>query len=108
MADDNINNGSSDEQLPEDLRRLLDRAQADDSGEDVYDPDAEGEDTEDDDDGELEEEFGDGGRGEATGETDEHGGTLQISEFGHEMRQSFIEYSMSVITARACRTCAMV
>ena len=102
MADDNINNGSSDEQLPEDLRRLLDRAQADDSGEDVYDPDAEGEDAEeDDDDGELEEEFGDGGRGEATGETDEHGGTLQISEFGHEMRQSFIEYSMSVITARA-------
>ena len=42
MADDNINDGSSDEQLPEDLRRLLDRAQADDSGEDVYDPDAEG------------------------------------------------------------------
>ena len=102
MADDNINNGSSDEQLPEDLRRLLDRAQADDSGEDVYDPDAEGEDAEeDDDDGELEEEFGDGGRGVDTGETDEHGGTLQISEFGHEMRQSFIEYSMSVITARA-------
>ena len=102
MADDNINNGSSDEQLPEDLRRLLDRAQADDSGQDVYDPDAEGEDAEEDDDGgELEEEFGDGGRGVDTGETDEHGGTLQISEFGHEMRQSFIEYSMSVITARA-------
>ena len=102
MADDNINNGSSDEQLPEDLRRLLDRAQADDSGQDVYDPDAEGEDAEeDDDDGELEEEFGVGGRGVDTGETDEHGGTLQISEFGHEMRQSFIEYSMSVITARA-------
>ena len=102
VADDNINNGSSDEQLPEDLRRLLDRAQADDSGQDVYDPDAEGEDAEeDDDDGELEEEFGDGGRGVDTGETDEHGGTLQISEFGHEMRQSFIEYSMSVITARA-------
>ena len=37
VADDNINNGSSDEQLPEDLRRLLDRAQADDSGQDVYD-----------------------------------------------------------------------
>ena len=102
VADDNINNGSSDEQLPEDLRRLLDRAQADDSGQDVYDPDAEGEDAEeDDDDGELEEEFGDGDRGVDTGETDEHGGTLQISEFGHEMRQSFIEYSMSVITARA-------
>ena len=103
MADDNNTNGTgSDEQLPEDLRRLLDRAQADDSGQDVYDPDAEGEDAEeDDDDGELEEEFGDGGRGVDTGETDEHGGTLQISEFGHEMRQSFIEYSMSVITARA-------
>ncbi len=105
MADENNNSGTgSDEQLPDDLRRLLDRAQADESGEDVYDPDAEdseGEDEDDEDDGELEEEFGEGGRGVATGETDEHGGTLQISEFGHEMRQSFIEYSMSVITARA-------
>ena len=34
-------------------------------------------------------------------ETDIHGGTLQMREFGHEMEQSFIEYSMSVITARA-------
>ena len=103
MADENNTNGTgSDEQLPDDLRRLLDRAQADESGEDVYDPDAESEDADDDeDDGELEEEFGEGGRGVATGETDEHGGTLQISEFGQEMRQSFIEYSMSVITARA-------
>ena len=86
--------------LPDDLRRLLDRAQAEDSGQDVYvesDDDAEDE----DDDGELEEEFGQAGRGSGTGETDEHGGALQISEFGHEMRQSFIEYSMSVITARA-------
>ena len=87
--------------LPEDLRRLLDRAQASDEGEDVYDPDEESEDAEDEDDGELEEEFGQAGRGEDSGETDEHGGALQISEFGHEMRQSFIEYSMSVITARA-------
>ena len=103
MADENNNSGTgADEQLPDDLRRLLDRAQADESGEDVYDPDADGDDAEEeDDDGELEEEFGEGGRGVATGETDEHGGTLQISEFGHEMRQSFIEYSMSVITARA-------
>ena len=104
MADENNNSGTgADEQLPDDLRRLLDRAQADENGEDVYDPDADDEDAEDDDedDGELEEEFGEGGRGVATGETDEHGGTLQISEFGHEMRQSFIEYSMSVITARA-------
>ena len=86
--------------LPEDLRRLLDRAQAEDSGQDVYvesDDDAE----DDEDDGELEEEFGQAGRATGTGEVDEHGGALQISEFGHEMRQSFIEYSMSVITARA-------
>lgn len=86
--------------LPEDLRRLLDRAQADDEGTDVYvesDDDAD----DDEDDGELEEEFGQAGRGTDAGMTDEHGGALQISEFGHEMRQSFIEYSMSVITARA-------
>ena len=110
MADDN--NTHDDEQrpgaqgagdaadLPEDLRRLLDRAQADDEGTDVYvesDDDAD----DDEDDGELEEEFGQAGRGTDAGMTDEHGGALQISEFGHEMRQSFIEYSMSVITARA-------
>ena len=89
-------------ELPEDLQRLLDRAQASDEGADVYDPDEESEDAEDeDDDGELEEEFGQAGRGMDAGITDEHGGALQISEFGHEMRQSFIEYSMSVITARA-------
>lgn len=110
MADDN--NTHDDEQrlgaqgagdaadLPEDLRRLLDRAQADDEGADVYvesDDDAD----DDEDDGELEEEFGQAGRGTNAGMTDEHGGALQMSEFGHEMRQSFIEYSMSVITARA-------
>ena len=110
MADENNNNTPGDEAaLPDDLRRLLDRAQASDEGEDVYD---EGEDVydetegaddaeDDDDDGELEEEFGNAGTGVDTGETDEHGGALQIKEFGHEMRQSFIEYSMSVITARA-------
>ena len=65
--------------LPEDLRRLLDRAQASDEGEDVYDPDEESEDAEDEDDGELEEEFGQAGRGEDSGETDEHGGALQVS-----------------------------
>ena len=88
MADDINNNGEDqgNESLPDDLRRLLDRAQASDEGEDVY---------------ELEEEFGNAGTGVDTGETDEHGGALQIKEFGHEMRQSFIEYSMSVITARA-------
>ena len=102
MADENNNNtpDGENEALPEDLQRLLARAQASDTGEDVYDPDEGGED-EDDDDGELEEEFGNAGTGETTDETDEHGGTLQIKEFGHEMRQSFIEYSMSVITARA-------
>ena len=100
MADDtNITGGENGADLPEDLRRLLDRASAEDEGADVYvesDEDDDG-----DDDGELEEEFGDAGRGTDSGETDEHGGALQLSEFGHEMRQSFIEYSMSVITARA-------
>ena len=100
MADDtNITGGENGADLPEDLRRLLDRASAEDEGTDVYvesDEDDDG-----DDDGELEEEFGDAGRGTDSGETDEHGGALQLSEFGHEMRQSFIEYSMSVITARA-------
>ena len=103
MADENNNNTPGDEAaLPDDLRRLLDRAQASDEGEDVYD-ETEGADDadDDDDDGELEEEFGNAGTGVDTGETDEHGGALQIKEFGHEMRQSFIEYSMSVITARA-------
>ena len=101
MADENNNNTPGDEAaLPDDLRRLLDRAQASDEGEDVYD-ETEGADDADDDDDELEEEFGNAGTGVDTGETDEHGGALQIKEFGHEMRQSFIEYSMSVITARA-------
>lgn len=86
------------EGLPEDLRRLLARAESDDEGTDVY---VEGEgDEEEEDEGELEESFGDIDRGEDAGE-DINGGSLQISEFGHEMRQSFIEYSMSVITARA-------
>ena len=100
MADDtNITGGENGANLPEDLRRLLDRASAEDEGADVYVESDEDEDS--DDDGELEEEFGDAGRGTDSGETDEHGGALQLSEFGHEMRQSFIEYSMSVITARA-------
>ena len=102
MADENNNNTPSDEAaLPDDLRRLLDRAQASDEGEDVYDETEAADGADDDDDGELEEEFGNAGTGVDTGETDEHGGALQIKEFGHEMRQSFIEYSMSVITARA-------
>lgn len=86
------------EGLPEDLRRLLARAESDDEGTDVYVED-EG-DEEEEDEGVLEESFGDIDRGEDAGE-DINGGSLQISEFGHEMRQSFIEYSMSVITARA-------
>ena len=104
MADDNNTHDENQQagdnaNLPEDLRRLLDRASAEDEGTDVYVESDD--DTEDDDDGELEEEFGNAGRGTDTGEVDEHGGALQIKEFGHEMRQSFIEYSMSVITARA-------
>ena len=64
-----------------------------------YNPDAD-DDEEEDDDGELEESFGEVDRGASAGE-DINGGQLQISEFGREMKQSFIEYSMSVITARA-------
>lgn len=86
------------EGLPEDLRRLLARAESDDEGTDVYVEDES--DEEEEGEGELEESFGDIDRGEDAGE-DINGGSLQISEFGHEMRQSFIEYSMSVITARA-------
>ena len=84
--------------MPDDLKRLLARAE---EGEEAgYDPDAESEDDEEDDDEELEESFGVVDRGESAGE-DINGGSLQISEFGQEMKQSFIEYSMSVITARA-------
>ena len=94
MADENNTN----EGMPEDLRRLLARAEAGE-GEDVY---VEGDSDEDEaDDEELEESFGANARGEDAGETDINGGSLQLSEFGSEMKQSFIEYSMSVITARA-------
>lgn len=100
MADDmnNEREAGASEGMPEDLKRLLARANEDD-GAPVYDPDADSDD-EDDDDEELEESFGANDRGEAAG-TDVNGGSLQISEFGREMKQSFIEYSMSVITARA-------
>ena len=91
---------TSGEGMPDDLKRLLARAeQGDDAQADVY-VESEGEDDEAEDDGELEESFGTVERGEAAGE-DINGGQLQISEFGREMKQSFIEYSMSVITARA-------
>ena len=105
MAED-MNNAAGEgtqgsEGLPEDLKRLLARAETqNDDGETVgYDPDAV-DDEDDGDDGELEESFGAVDRGQDAGE-DINGGSLQISEFGHEMKQSFIEYSMSVITARA-------
>lgn len=104
MADDtnkknDAHTGDDDAtELPEDLRRLLDRAQADDEGDDVY---VESDSEDSDDDGELEEEFGAAGRGTASNEIDQFGGALQVNDFGREMRQSFIEYSMSVITARA-------
>lgn len=94
----NERDDGASEGMPEDLKRLLSRANEDD-GAPVYDPDADSDD-EDDDDEELEESFGANDRGEDAG-TDVNGGSLQISEFGREMKQSFIEYSMSVITARA-------
>ena len=102
MADDINNNGAevSGDSMPDDLKRLLARAeQGEDATEDVY-VESDEDDDEGDDDGELEESFGAVERGESAGE-DINGGSLQISEFGHEMKQSFIEYSMSVITARA-------
>ena len=94
--------GDGGEGLPDDLKRLLARAETqNEDGETVgYDPDAVDEDEEAEDEGELEESFGTVDRGEAAGE-DINGGQLQVSEFGREMKQSFIEYSMSVITARA-------
>jgi len=100
VADDMNNEIGGDETagLPDDLRRLLARAE-DDGEAATYDPDADS-DEEEEDDEELEESFGAVDRGEAAGE-DVNGGSLQISEFGREMKQSFIEYSMSVITARA-------
>ena len=97
--DNEMNEGTGATGLPDDLKRLLARAEADD-GADVYVEDAATDDEDDADDGELEESFGDIDRGDDGGE-DENGGKLQLSEFGHEMKQSFIEYSMSVITARA-------
>lgn len=101
MADDMNNTpGAEDgEGLPEDLRRLLARADADDADGAAYDPDAADEEEEDEDE-ELEESFGTVERGESS-EDDVNGGALQLRDFGREMRQSFIEYSMSVITARA-------
>ena len=102
MADDINNNDAevSGDSMPDDLKRLLARAeQGEDATEDVY-VESDEDDDEGDDDGELEESFGAVERGESAGE-DINGGSLQISEFGHEMKQSFIEYSMSVITARA-------
>ena len=99
MAEDmNNNDNEQSEGMPDDLRRLLARAeQGEDGDPDSYNPDAE--DEEEDDDAELEESFGAVDRGTDAGE-DINGGQLQISEFGQEMKQSFIEYSMSVITAR--------
>ncbi len=85
--------------LPDDLRELIARAERDDSDVPVYDPNAADEaDTgeeegDDEDETELPEDAAD---------LDSMGiDRLQMAEFGHEMEQSFIEYSMSVITARA-------
>lgn len=97
MNNDELEQGAASEGMPEDLKRLLARANEDDAS--AYDPDAESDEDEDGDE-ELEESFGANDRGEDAG-TDVNGGSLQISEFGREMKQSFIEYSMSVITARA-------
>ncbi len=98
MNNDEKTPAGDEASLPEDLRRLLARAD-EDEGADTYDPDAVGEDEEDDEE-EVEESFGAVDRGEAAGE-DGNGGPRPRAGFGNEMKQSFIEYSMSVITARA-------
>ena len=116
MADDTYSESTepgadSSTGMPDDLRELLDRAERDleDSDVPIYDPNAEdeagldGDEDEDEAGGDDDEGLGlaeDDERGGGD-ETDIHGGTLQMREFGHEMEQSFIEYSMSVITARA-------
>ena len=102
MADDTTtSNGTDDMSMPDDLRELLARAERDeDSDVPVYDPDSDDEADEDEDDEEPEAD--DEGAGDEPPDDSEFGdGQLQVSEFGNEMRQSFIEYSMSVITARA-------
>nr|WP_314638600.1 DNA gyrase subunit A [uncultured Olsenella sp.] len=104
MAEDNDTpREGQDGMLPDDLRELLSRAERDESDVPVYDPDAEDEagmddGAEDDADEELELAVDNRPDGDSV---DIHGGRLQMHEFGHEMEQSFIEYSMSVITARA-------
>ena len=101
VADEPNNTTPDGVGLPDDLRELLARAEREDSDVPVYDPDAEdetGEDiAEDDDDDEVE----DGELPADAGELDPQNQQLQMAEFGREMEQSFIEYSMSVITARA-------
>ena len=104
MAEDNDTpREGQDGMLPDDLRELLSRAERDESDVPVYDPDAEDEAGMDDgaEDGADEElELAADNRPDSDS-VDIHGGRLQMHEFGHEMEQSFIEYSMSVITARA-------
>ena len=97
MADETNNNGGVG--LPDDLRELLARAERDDYDAPVYDPNAEDETGE-----EVAEEEDDDDEGEAPADAGDLEGEphqLQMIEFGQEMEQSFIEYSMSVITARA-------
>jgi DNA gyrase subunit A len=91
-------NNTEDVGLPDDLRELLARAERDDSDAPVYDPDADDEaaDASDDDDDDDESELPDD-----AAELEQGIQRLQSTEFGQEMEQSFIEYSMSVITARA-------
>ena len=99
MADDTNNNtpGTDDNVgMPDDLKELLARAEREESSEEIYDPDADDEAIEieeDDDDEELESDL--------TEDDTIANMRMQVREFGHEMEQSFIEYSMSVITARA-------
>lgn len=102
MNNDELERDDASEGMPEDLKRLLARANEDEAG--GYDPDAES-DEEEDDDEELEESFGANDRGEDAG-TDVNGGSLQISEFGREMKQSFMSTRCRSSPPVPCRTCA--
>ena len=64
MNNDELEQGAASEGMPEDLKRLLARANEDDAS--AYDPDAESDEDEDDDE-ELEESFGANDRGEDAG-----------------------------------------
>ncbi len=104
MADDINNNGGMDEAgdagMPDDLKRLLARAeQGEDGDPDAYNPDVD-DDEEEDDDGDSRRVLAKSTVAPRPARISTAASSRFRSSVG-EMKQSFIEYSMSVITARA-------